>query len=231
VFAVYRNPFDTTPITETARILDNVRVYRDFKTDFRDGARRGIASDALKYPLDDDSANLALVLQEMDFWGSLERVKAYLKRLSSRFEDIKIRLVGGFAQLYIVEQGTGAIPATRLSDGTLRFLCLMAVLCDHDPPPLVCIEEPEVGLHPEALRLVAEALKEASNRMQIVVTTHSDVLVDYFSDQPEVILVCEKDTDESTRFKRLQRDQLQSWLEDYTLGDLWRRGGVGGTLQ
>ena len=120
--------------------------------------------------------------------------------------------------------------AETVSDGTLKLLCLMAILCDHDPPPLVCIEEPEIGLHPDALMLVAEALKEASSRMQIVVTTHSDALVDYFSDKPEAILVCERDADESTQFKRLRRDQLQEWLEDYTLGDLWRRGEVGAAL-
>lgn len=231
IFEAYRNPFENTPIIQTARAFDLIRIYREFKTSVNDGTRKGIASDMLKHPLDDGGANLALVLQEMDFHGSLQKVKGYLRRLSGRFEDLKIRLIAGFAQVYIIETDIGAVPATRLSDGTLKFLCLMAILCDHDPPPLVCIEEPEVGLHPDALRLVAEALKEASSRMQIIVTTHSDALIDYFSDEPEAILVCERDADESTQFKRLQRDQLQEWLEDYTLGDLWRRGGVGGTLR
>ena len=231
IFEAYRNPFETTPIIQSARIFDMMRIYREFETSANDGARKGVASDMSKYPLDDGGTNLALVLQEMDFYNSLQRVKDYLRRLAGRYEDIKIRLEGGFAQVYVVEQGIGAIPATRLSDGTLKFLCLMAVLCDHDPPPLVCIEEPEVGLHPDALRLVAEALKQASSRMQIIVTTHSDILVDSFSDEPEAVLVCERDTDDSTEFKRLQRDQLQEWMNDYTLGDLWRRGEIGGTLQ
>ncbi len=231
IFEAYRNPFETTPIVQSARTFNMIRIYREFRTGANDGAKKGAALDMPKHPLDDGGANLALVLQEMDFRNSLQKVKSYFRRLSGRYEDIKIRLEGGFAQVYIMERDIGAIPATRLSDGTLKFLCLITILCDHDPPPLICIEEPEIGLHPEALRLVAEALKEASSRMQIIITTHSDALIDYFSDEPEAILVCERDANESTQFKRLRRDQLQEWLEDYTLGDLWRRGEVGGTLR
>jgi predicted ATPase len=121
------------------------------------------------------------------------------------------------------------IPATGLSDGTLKFLCLMAVLFDPSPGRLVCIEEPESGLHPDAVTLVADALREASRRMQIVVTTHSDALVDRFSDEPESIVVCDRDSCESTRFRRLSSEQLNEWLEEYTLGELWRRGEIGGT--
>ncbi|HTU46239.1 MAG TPA: AAA family ATPase [Bryobacteraceae bacterium] len=229
--AVYRNPSDPTPLTQMARAFGEMRVYRDFRTGSEDGARSGIASAAPKHPLDLSGSNLALVLQEMDFHGSLKEVKSYLGRLSANFEDVKIRLEGGIAQLYVTEKGAGRVSAPRLSDGTLKFLCLMAVLFDHAPAPLVCIEEPEVGLHPDALRLVADALRSASKRMQLIVTTHSSALIDYFSDQPECIIVCEKGFDGSTKFKRLRGDRLEEWLQDYTLGDLWRRGEVGGTLR
>jgi len=231
VLAAYRNPADPNPIMATARAFSELRIYPGFRTGTTDGARTGIASAAPKHPLDPSGSNLALVLQEMDFHGSLNEVKKYLGRLSTNFEDVKIRLEGGIAQLYVTEKGTGRVPATRLSDGTLRFLCLMAVLFDHAPAPLICIEEPEIGLHPEALRLVAEALRNASKRMQLIVSTHSSALIDHFSDQPECIVVCEKDFDGSTKFKRLQSNQLDEWLQDYTLGDLWRRGEVGGTLR
>lgn len=121
------------------------------------------------------------------------------------------------------------ISATRLSDGTLKFLCLMAVLLDPNPAPLVCIEEPETGLHPDALALVGDALREASTRTQLIVTTHSDSLVDRFTDEPESVIVCERDFVESTSFRRLSDEELSEWLKDYTLGELWRRGEIGGT--
>ena len=121
------------------------------------------------------------------------------------------------------------VSATRLSDGTLKFLCLMAVLLDPNPGPLICIEEPETGLHPDALALVGNALREASTRTQLIVTTHSDALVDRFTDEPENVVICERDFDEGTTFRRLSREELKEWLDEYTLGELWRRGEIGGT--
>ena len=99
----------------------------------------------------------------------------------------------------------------RLSDGTLRYLCLLAILCHPEPPPLICIEEPETGLHPDILPTIAELMIEASQRTQFIVTTHSDILVSAFSEIPEAVLVCEKDED-GTHFKRLEKDKLKAWL-------------------
>jgi predicted ATPase len=229
--AVYRNPLSRNPLLRSGRMFGEIRIYEDFRTTVDDTARSGIASAAPKYPLDESGANLPLVLQEMDFQGSLQQVKSYLRRLSDRFEDIKIRPEGGISQLYIQERGPGMVSSVMLSDGTLKFLCLMAILCDRDPPPLICIEEPESGLHPEALDLVAGALREASSRTQLIVTTHSDALVDRFTDEPETVIVCERDFDESTSFKRLDHNNLREWLDEYSLGDLWRRGEIGGTLR
>jgi len=120
------------------------------------------------------------------------------------------------------------LSSIRMSDGTLKFLCLLAALFDPKPPPLICIEEPELGLHPDALQLVTEALVEASESVQLIITTHSDALVDALSDRPESVLVCERDFDNSTQFRRLDTDRLREWLEHYTLGQLWRKGEIGG---
>jgi len=71
-------------------------------------------------------------------------------------------------------------------------------------------------------------MKEASQRTQLIVTTHSDILVSAFSDMPEAVLVCEKDED-GTHFRRLEAERLKVWLEEYTLGEAWLRGAIGGT--
>ena len=119
------------------------------------------------------------------------------------------------------------IPASRLSDGTLRFLCLLAILCDSDPPPLICIEEPELGLHPDMLPRIADLLVAASERTQLVVTTHSDILVDAMTDHPECVVVFEKH-ESCTQATRLNGDELSEWLKEYRLGQLWTRGQIGG---
>jgi predicted ATPase len=228
VLTAYRDPLDKTQITPTARAFSDIRVYRSFDTSPDGSLRTGVSAASPKYPLESDGYNLALVLQQMDFHGSLPRVGQYLNQFSGRFREIKINLEGGRAQLYLEERAVGKVSATRLSDGTLKFLCLIALLFDHDPPRLLCIDEPESGLHPDAIKLVADALREASSRMQIVVTTHSDALIDWFTDQPESVVVCERDFDEGTRLSRLSRARLKEWLKNYTLGDLWRRGELGG---
>ena len=95
------------------------------------------------------------------------------------------------------------IPASRLSDGTLRYMALAAILLDPDPPPLVVIEEPELGLHPDLTLGIGRMLVEASQRMQLVVTTHSTGLIDALDECPSSVVVCEKDDGESV-FERLE---------------------------
>ena len=130
--------------------------------------------------------------------------------------------------MFVGEKGLREpVPATHLSDGTLRYLCLLTILCHPNPPPLICIEEPELGMHPDIIPTIAEMLVEASTRTQLIVTTHSDTLIDALNDTPESVVVCEKD-ENGTSMKRLDKKELAKWLEKYTLGQLWREGEIGG---
>src|SRR5207244_2142840 len=101
--------------------------------------------------------------------------------------------------------------------GTVRYLCLLAILCDPDPPPFIGIEEPELGLHPDLLPKVADLLVAASKRTQIVATTHSDILIDALTDRPNTVVIVEKHGGE-TSMKRLEAKTLASWLDKYRLG-------------
>jgi predicted ATPase len=103
----------------------------------------------------------------------------------------------------------------------------MALLLDPTPPPLICIEEPELGLHPDILPTIAEMLIEASQRTQLIVTTHSDALISALSEYPESVVVCERD-EKGSHLRRLEPDKLKDWLENYTLGDLRQMGEIGG---
>ena len=177
----------------------------------------------------EDGANLALVLGEMDHHKLLDRVNRYLGKLSDLLEEVTVLTRGGITQFYVREKNVSEpLAATALSDGTLRLLCLLAVLLDPAPPSLICIEEPETGLHPDAIRIVAEILEEAATRTQLVITTHSPALVDALTSRPEAIVVCERDLDGFTELRRLRRNELDEWLEKYTLGDLWQKGEIGG---
>ena len=133
---------------------------------------------------------------------------------------------GGTVQIF-VQEGAFNVPATRLSDGTLRYLCLLAILYDPPLPPLICIDEPKLGLHPDLINHIADALRHASEKTQLIVTTHSITLVDAFTDTPEAILVCDK-TDGCSNIRRLDEEQLRPWLEKYHLGLLSTSGELGG---
>jgi predicted ATPase len=151
-----------------------------------------------------------------------------LRSADESIVDLSTRVLGGTIQLFLRYSGLRSpVPATRLSDGTFRYLCLLAVLCNPAPPPLVCLEEPELGLHPDLLPGLADLLLEASQRMQLIVTTHSDTLVDGLTKAPESVIVCEKHKG-STQMTRRNSAELTAWLKDYGLGQLWRRGEIGG---
>ena len=91
---------------------------------------------------------------------------------------------------------------------------------------MICIEEPELGLHPDAVTLLADVLVQASARTQLIVTTHSDQLVSALTDHANSVLVCEYRG--GTVLCRVDPDRLQDWLEKYRLGEIWRIGELGG---
>lgn len=191
-------------------------------------AMRAAQSAGLRHDiLDDGAQNLAVVLGAFPL--------ALKKRVSSELQIIYEGVTGmdvanrsgGNLQVLIEEESGREIPASRLSDGTLRYLCLLAILLNPAPPPLVVIEEPELGLHPDVIPKIAELLIEASERMQLVVTTHSRMLIDALGDEPESVVVCSKENGES-RMERLNAEDLSEWLEKYSLGDLWSKGEIGG---
>ena len=108
----------------------------------------------------------------------------------------------------------------HLSDGTLRFICLTAALLQPNPPSTIIIDEPELGLHPYAIEILAELIAATAKKTQLIISTQSPSLVDYF--EPENIIVVNRKEGASV-FNRLNKDELSSWLEDYSLGDLWRK--------
>ncbi|MBA3240510.1 MAG: AAA family ATPase [Acidobacteria bacterium] len=113
--------------------------------------------------------------------------------------------------------------AADLSDGTLRFLLLLTVLASPDPPPVIAIDEPEVGLHPAMLPIIAEYAVDATLRAQVILTTHSPQLLDAFTDKNPTTTVA-KWQDGETVLQNLSGDDLAYWLKEYTLGTLFKSG-------
>ena len=113
----------------------------------------------------------------------------------------------------------------HLSDGTLRFICLTTALLQPKPPSTIIIDEPELGLHPYAIDILAELIESTSKKTQLIVSTQSPSLVDYF--EPEDIIIVNRSKGASL-FKRLNKKALSDWLEDYSMGELWRKNIITG---
>ncbi len=228
ILAQRRDPESYPELARLARSYEGVRIYREWVfgrgTVFREPQKADMRNDVLE----EDFSNLGLFLNRLKnrFPVAKKAILAGLKDLYEGITDFDVLIEGGTVQVFFTE-GDFSIPATRLSDGTLRYLCLLAILCDPQPPPLICIEEPELGLHPDILPGLADLLKSASQRTQLIVTTHSDILVDAMTETPECVVVCEKH-EGKTQMKRLSASDLTEWLRDYRLGQLWTKGHLGG---
>jgi predicted ATPase len=174
--------------------------------------------------------NLGLVLNDLEHKDAWPRLEGLMQRFLPRFARVSTKISGGSVQIYLHEEGLKSpIPATRLSDGTLRFLALLAILLNAETASLICIEEPELGIHPDAVSLLADLLVEASATTQLIVTTHSEALVSALTDHAESVLVCDY-LENGTTLHRLHTEKLKFWLKDYRLGDIWQSGKLGGNL-
>ena len=209
-------------------LYGRIRLYRDWTFGPELDMRKSQSSDQPSEVLSDNLDNLFLVLKQLDFEPEARaRFLKLLRDLLPEVDDFVLDFRGSTVQLYFLE-GRTRVPASRLSDGTLRWLCLLAILVAPAPPSVVVLEEPELGLHPDMINTLAGLLKDAAERMQLVVTTHSDILIDALSDVPDSILVVEKE-DEGTKVRRLDPEEMKPWLEKYRLGRLWMMGQIGGT--
>jgi len=179
--------------------------------------------------LEENARNLAQMLTHFKDYHRLvfDQINEQMKKFYDPLKSVDVRLIGTHLQVVVHEDGGFSIPAYRLSDGTLRWLALLTILLNPSPAPVTCLEEPDLGLHPDIIPTLADLLRDASTRTQLILTTHSQALVECFSDEPETVCVCEK-SDGATQIRRLERVRLASWLEDYSLGQLWAKGEIGG---
>ena len=117
--------------------------------------------------------------------------------------------------------------ATMLSDGTLRFIALATLFLQPEKyrPSVILVDEPELGLHPYAITMLASLIKQASTKTQVIVGTQSPLLLDHF--RPEDVLVANR-VERATQLTRLESSKLATWLEDYSLGQLWEKNEIGG---
>jgi predicted ATPase len=224
-----KDPDQYPELTWLGQQFAQIQTFREWSFGRYGALRQPQPADLANDRLLPDARNLGLILNRLEHTDAGPELNRLLTTFLPRFKRFSTRVEGGTVQLNLHEDGLRApVPATRLSDGTIRFLALLALLLSPTPPPLICIEEPELGLHPDALKLLADLILEASTRTQLVVSTHSDALVSAFTEEAESVLVCEYLN--GTVLRRLESSKLRFWMEKYRLGEIWRIGELGGNL-
>jgi len=211
--------------------ISNWMVYHFHDTSANAPMRRSeIADDNLK--LRGDAANIAPFLFNLrnnnpQYYNAIVDT---VRLVTPFFDDflLDIQKMGSAEKVKLNWTQLGSdypMQPYHLSDGTIRFICLATALLQPNPPSIIIIDEPELGLHPHAIEILAELIESAAQRTQVIVATQSPLLLDQFS--IEDIIVINRDDGAST-FQRLKKEDFNVWLEEYSVGQLWTKNIIPG---
>ena len=177
--------------------------------------------------LNPDASNIASFLYHMKNSNSqtYQRIRETIQLIAPFFDDFILEPEKNgqeeVIRLQWRQKGSSyPFQPFHFSDGTLRFICLATALLQTSPPSSILIDEPELGLHPFALEVIANLFHETSDRTQLIISTQSATLLNHF--KPSELIVVDREGNES-RFRRLEDEPLRAWLEDFSLGELWQK--------
>lgn len=220
------------PLYTLKKAIDQIAIYSYFDTTFNSPIRQP-APFYSENKLLPDGRNLAYVLSNL----SVNNTHAYNKiikllhsDLNPNFEDLKFPPTpGGKIILTLIEKNLShGISADHISDGTLRFLLLLSIFYNSEGGKIICIDEPEISLHPDMIDTIAEAIKYASQKgTQVIAATHSPLLLNSF--ELEDIKVFEKDATNQTVVSSKSEEDFKDWEGEFLAGQMWLRGQLGGT--
>jgi predicted ATPase len=212
--------------------LDRWRLYHFHDTSSSSPMKKTMDLNDNRY-LRSEGSNLAPFLyylrQKHD--ASYSMIRRTVQRVAPFFDDFQLepqKLNPDKIRLEWRHKGSEAyFDASSLSDGTLRFVALATLFLQPEAyrPSVILVDEPELGLHPYAITMLASLVKQASVNTQVIISTQSPLLLDHF--QPEDVLVADL-VDGGTQFTRLESAKLETWLQDYSLGQLWEKNELGG---
>ena len=220
--------YDVDPTIERIRRLySNIRIYEDIGRDVIDESRNQKTHHIGSDPKQSGTSKLASRLKRIARSDDVgDELIEGIQNLADGLENVDFDAGNGSTRIRLRE-GDYLTESSRVSEGSIRYLCLLSILLDPDPPPVVAIEHPERGIHPDLMPYLTDLFRYAACRTQLFVTTHNDTIVDALHDYYESVVVTEKHEGQ-TEMIRLERSKWEIWVKDYRLGDLWSSGQLGG---
>lgn len=207
--------------------IESISVYDYFDTTLKSPIRTP-ANYGTDTKLLSSGENLVQILHRIKNNHSLqyEKIEELLKNINPNFKDINFDVIGSKFIIALREKNlTKTVGVEHISDGTLRFLLLLAILYNPDRGCLICLDEPEIGLHPDMINMIAESIKQASLNSQIIIATHSPLLLNSFN--LEDCLIFEKNLTNESIITRKTEDDFPDWNENFLVGQLWLSGKIG----
>jgi len=215
-------------LTTIKKAIKDIAVYDYFDTTPKSMIRKPMLPTSEKR-LFADGANLPQILNtiKINYKQQYKKIEEMLNEVNPNFSGFDFNFIGGNIELMLEETGLdSSIHVSSISDGTLRYLCLLSILYNPERGSFICIDEPEVGLHPDMILAIANAIKDASEKSTLVISTHSENLLNYFD--IENVTVFEKDEDNATLVISYTKEDFSDWYEEFSLGQMWKQGDLGG---
>jgi len=218
------------PLVTIKKAIRDIAVYNYFDTTPDSKLRSAMSATSATKKLLPDGSNLPQILNSIKI-----NHKDYYRIIQSKLQDVNEMFVGfdfnilgsGFFELMLDENKlNSSIHITHISDGTLRYLCLLSILFNPDRGTLVCIDEPEVGLHPDMIYNISSSISEVSKGSTFLIASHSENVLNGFN--VDKIRVFEKDELNSTKVKMFTEKDFEGWYDDFSPGAMWRAGDLGG---
>lgn len=212
------------------KIINQWRFYQFHDTSAEAAIKQKVYIEDNQY-LRDNAGNLAPFLYAMKQVEPLhyKRIVNTIKLVAPFFDDFILEPDVYNEKLILLRwrdrDSNMVFDVNQLSDGTLRMIALITLLQQPKLPELICIDEPELGLHPFAINVLSDLLKGASTKSQIIVSTQSVTLVDTL--EPDDLIVVDKKNGESV-FSRVNKERLIQWMQEYTLGEIWEKNIISG---
>lgn len=217
-----------TQVFALREAIKSIASYSYFDTTYSSPIRRPVMpTTAIR--LLHDGANLPQLLNKIKI-NNKSGYKAIQKALNSvnpNYTGIDFNILGTNIEL-MLEEGKldRSVHVTHISDGTLRYLCLLSIIYNVQRGSLVCIDEPEIGLHPDMIAEIIEGIQSNCQGTQFIISTHSEYVLNQLSVSD--VMVCEKDDDNATQISTFTDVAFQQWAASYATGRLWRNGDLGG---
>lgn len=216
-------------MSELRSFIKDMSVYGYFDTTAKSLIRKPMLPSGISPKLLSDGSNLPQILNriKINSKSNYNNLIASLQAINPQYNGFDFNFIGNNIELMLDEMHLErSVHVTHISDGTLRYLCLLAIVHNPERGNLVCIDEPEIGLHPDMISEFVVAMNQVSDKTQFIISTHSEHILNNLS--VENVLVCEKDDDNGTIVNTFRDKDYVEWASQYATGNLWRNGNLGG---